>query len=58
MVIGYRVSGLFTLDLAELEGLRNALHYHDLWGRRKGDMGKIMASFKAYIKGEYQRFVI
>ena len=46
------------MDLAELEGLRNALHYHDLWGRRKGDMGKIMASFKAYIKGEYQRFVI
>jgi hypothetical protein len=56
--IRYRVSGSFTLDAAELEGLRNASHYHDLYGRREGDMGKIMKCFKAYFKGEYQRLGI
>jgi hypothetical protein len=56
--IQYRVSGSFTLDAAELEVLRNTLHYHDLYGRRKGDMGKIMKCFKAYFIGEYQRLGI
>ena len=53
--IQYRVSGSFTLDAAELEGIRNFLHYHDPYGDMEGDMGDIMACFKQYFMLEYQR---
>jgi hypothetical protein len=53
--IQYRVSGSFALDAAELEGIRNFLHYHDPYGDMEGDMGSIMACFKQYFMLEYQR---
>lgn len=56
--IQYEVSSSFTLTLDELEGLRNFLHYNDLYGDKTGDMGKIMACFKDYFRDEYQRYGI
>jgi hypothetical protein len=56
--IEYRVSDSFVLNVAELEGIRNFLHYHDPYGDMEGDMGKIMACFKQYFLLEYQRLGI
>lgn len=55
MDIQYSVPSSFTLNLEESEGIRNFLHYSDLYGDKTGDMGKIMRCFKDYFRNEYQR---
>jgi len=56
--VQYRVSGSFTLNAAELEGIRNFLHYHDPYGDMEGDVGGIMACFQQHFMSEYQRLGI